>query len=95
MTLVDDSAVLNLGLSTHFTRSGEGEVLPRLTESEAHSALGEQNLEICIFKRLPRDLPAGQVAKTPCSQHRGPTPGQGTRFCMMKLRPEAARKINK
>ena len=35
MTLVDDSAVLNLGLSTHFTRSGKREVLPRLTESEA------------------------------------------------------------
>ena len=35
MTPVDDSAVLNPGLSTHFSRSGEGEVPPRLTESEA------------------------------------------------------------
>ena len=35
MTLVDDSAVFNPGLSTHFSQSREGEVPPRLTESEA------------------------------------------------------------
>ena len=35
MTLVDDSAVLNLGLATRFFWSGEGEVPPGHTESEA------------------------------------------------------------
>ena len=40
-----------------------------------------------------RNFSGGSVAKTPCSQCRGPgfDPAQGTRTCMPQLRPGAAK----
>ena len=48
---------------------------------------------VIIEKGKPLDFPDGPVAKTPCSQCRGPglIPGQGTRSHMLQLKiPHAA-----